>query len=83
MKTSVSLASLALLAACLSGCANGDLTPELSGAANRPADTTNNYEITNNMNMRSFSDDFNRAFLLDNPNRLSPYPIMLNNGNPR
>jgi hypothetical protein len=86
MKTSARLASLTLLAAAaaaLGGCKNGDLTPELSGLSNRPADTTNHYEVTNNVNMRGFSDDFNRAWMLDNPVGLSPYPVIRTSGNPR
>jgi hypothetical protein len=83
LKTSACLATLILAAVSLAGCANGDLTPELSGLSMRPADTTNNFESTLNHNMRMYSDDINRVFLLDNPSTLSPYPVTLTSGSPR
>lgn len=83
MKTFARLTSLTILAAALAGCANGDLTPELSGLSNRPEDSTNMYEITNNQNVRMISDDFMREWLFDRPSWLSPYPVTATSGMPR
>jgi hypothetical protein len=59
-----------------------NLTPELTGTAERKVDRDRNFHIAADSNWRQMNDDISRTFLLDNPSRLSPYPIV-SNGAPR
>ena len=73
-------------AAVLIGCAHGYQNrpaPEMASTSDRWVDYADNYAYMRNTNQRSFLDDVNRALYLDNPSRLSPYPIVDQSGNPR
>ena len=61
----------------------GNLSPELAGAADRPDDIDRHMAVMSDLNMRSFWDDMTRTFYIDQPSRLSPYPIRYTSGNPR
>ncbi|MHC4140829.1 MAG: hypothetical protein ACYSUF_02760 [Planctomycetota bacterium] len=57
--------------------------PEMASTADRSVDMDGNYAYMRNTNYRSFWDDLQRTLYLDNPSRLSPYPIVQLSGNPR
>ncbi len=84
----------ALATAFAAGCAakKGDVSfeaiaahpaPELSATADRNVDIDKNYAYLRNTNYRGFWDDVQRMFYIDNPSRLSPWPIVETSGNPR
>jgi len=53
----------------------GNLTPELMGLSKRPVDFYSDFALSTNTNLREFWDDWDRAWLIDRPSRLSPKPI--------
>ena len=57
--------------------------PEMSSTADRSVDIDANYAYMRNTNYRGFWDDLQRAIFIDNPSRLSPFPIVDTSGNPR
>ena len=57
--------------------------PEMQATANSKVDAQRNYAYMRNTNYRGLIDDFNRAFYIDNPSHLSPYPVVDTSGNPR
>ena len=59
-----------------------NLTPELEGLTGRRVDNQRNFAVSENQDLRMLNDDIRRAFFLDHPSRLSPYPILYTNGNP-
>jgi len=93
MKTSACLISVAVLAVGVVGCDSNKnvsykhitshLTPELQGLAERPVDDHNAFAVSSNQNLRMFWDDVGRSLYLDQPSRLSPYPITYTSGQPR
>jgi hypothetical protein len=92
MRTPARVVLVALVAACGACSSKPNVStkaiqnhpsPEMFSTSDRSAETANNYAYMRNIQHRSFVDDFNRAFLIDNPSRLSPYPIVDMSGNPR
>lgn len=81
MKIALSLAAITIAVFCLSGC--NSLTPELRGLAHTPDEFKNMRRVSMNQNMRGLNDEITRALLLDNPSRLSPWPIVDTSGMPR
>ena len=57
--------------------------PEMSSTADRSVDMDANYAYMRNTNYRALWDDLQRMIYIDNPSRLSPYPIVDMSGNPR
>ena len=57
--------------------------PEKASTADRSVGIDANYAYMRNTNYRAFWDDLQRTIYLDNPSRLSPYPIVELSGNPR
>jgi hypothetical protein len=57
--------------------------PEMSSTAHRSVDLDKNYAYMRNTNYRGFWDDLRRMIYIDNPSRLSPYPIVDTSGSPR
>ena len=60
----------------------GNLTPELMGLAERPIDKHRNAAVHANQNIRMAWDDLARAFYLNNPSKMSPYPVFPSGGIP-
>ncbi len=93
MRIRVRTIVLALLAACIAGCASKDPvsysaikkhpTPELSSLADRPDDISRHTAVTRNQNLRMFWDDVTRLWMIDHPTQLTPYPNVKTSGNPR
>ncbi len=80
--------ALTLAAATLGslGCAHAyqnKPSPAMASTTDRWIDASNNYSYMRNINQRGVIDDFNRAIYIDNPTRLSPWPIVDMSGNPR
>ncbi len=78
--------SLLLTAVGMIGCAHGyqnHPAPAMASTADRWVDTADNYAYMRNINQRGFIDDINRTWYIDNPTRLSPWPIVDMSGNPR
>ena len=59
------------------------LSPELAGVADRPDDIKRDLAVMADMDSRMFWDDVQRTLYIDQPSRLSPYPIIYTSGNPR
>ena len=57
--------------------------PAMASTTERWVDQANSYSYMRNINQRGAIDDFNRAIYIDNPTRLSPWPIVDMSGNPR
>lgn len=57
--------------------------PAMAGTTGRWVDGANNFAYMRNINQRGVVDDAARAFYVDNPSRLSPWPIVDMSGNPR
>ena len=57
--------------------------PAMASTTERWIDVADTYSYMRNINQRGVIDDFNRAFYIDNPTRLSPWPIADMSGNPR
>jgi hypothetical protein len=77
-------ALIPLLAGALGGCSwslgrdaaiRADPTPELDTLSQRPVDIDNQFAFMADENWRMFNQDFNRAFYLDRPSRLTREPI--------
>ncbi len=94
MRTTHRLLSGAVLTACLLGCQKNytDVSfagirkhpaPEMSALAFTKADGQRSMATMKNQNLRMVWDDFNRVWYLDQPSRLSPYPVMYTSGGPR
>ena len=90
MKTIARLPVAALLFVAVAmgglGCAHGyqnKPAPAMAGTTDRWVDGANNFAYMRNINQRGVVDDAARAFYLDNPSRLSPWPIVDMSGNPR
>ena len=88
MKTAARLTAFALLLAAggTLGCAQGyqnKPSPAMASTADRWVDAADNYAYMRNINQRGFIDDINRTWYIDNPTRLSPWPIVDMSGNPR
>ncbi len=90
MKTIARLLVVALLfvAAAMGGlgCAHGyqnKPAPAMAGTTGRWVDGANSYAYMRNINQRGVVDDAARTFSVDNPSRLSPWPIVDMSGNPR
>lgn len=81
MKTCLSVLALCALAAGVGGCAN--LSPEMKGLGHTPDENRNMTRVANNQDARMISDDLARAFHLDHPSRLSPFPVSYTSGMPR
>lgn len=82
MKTVLSVAAASIVLASLSGC-YGKYTPELEGLAHTPQEFKNMRKVSMNQNVRAMNDEISRALLLDNPSRLSPWPVVDTSGMPR
>ena len=91
MRTPSKTALAALLAAA-AGCSQEKVTfkdirhhpaPELSTTADSKVESQGNLAYMKNTDLRGFWDDVERAWYLDNPTRLSPFPILDTSGNPR
>jgi len=68
------------------GCANAyqnKPSPAMASTTERWVDLADTYSYMRNINQRGFIDDFNRMLYIDNPTRLSPWPIVDMSGNPR
>lgn len=61
---------------------NAHLTPELFDTADTFDEARADTAMNNNQNLRGLQDDWARFWLLDDPSKLSPYPIMPTSGNP-
>jgi hypothetical protein len=93
MKTLFRIVAAVMIAAVIVGCSSkndvsfdkiaGKPAPELSSTADRSVDVKSNYAYMRNTNYRGFWDDLQRSLYIDNPSRLSPYPIIDASGNPR
>jgi hypothetical protein len=88
MKTAARMlaASLLFTAVGTIGCAESYQNrpmPSMASTADRWVDTADNYAYMRNINQRGFIDDINRTWYIDNPTRLSPWPIVDMSGNPR
>lgn len=96
MKHVIALAGLAASALVLTGCSSsnavndvsfgaitGNPTPELQNTSERPSDMDRNYAVARNVNRRGFWNDLGRAFYVDHPSWMSPYPITRTSGIPR
>ncbi|MHC4220133.1 MAG: hypothetical protein ACYSU7_16940 [Planctomycetota bacterium] len=93
MKTLFRIVGAVMIAAVIVGCASKDdvsfkkiagrPAPEMSSTADRSVDIDSNYAYMRNTNYRGFWDDLQRSLYIDNPSRLSPYPIVDTSGNPR
>lgn len=60
----------------------GNLTPEMAGISETKLDQERDLAVVTDTNWRAFSDDWGRAWLLDQPTALSPYPLVNTGGNP-
>ena len=60
-----------------------NLTPELEGLAKTPINNDVILGKTNQQNNRMLYDDLMRAFHIDQPTALSPYPVVKTSGTPR
>ncbi len=58
-------------------------SPAMASTTERWIDGADSYSYMRNINQRGVLDDFNRTIYLDNPSRLSPWPIVDMSGNPR
>ncbi len=58
-------------------------SPAMAGTTDRWVDGANNFAYMRNINQRGVVDDAARLFYVDNPSRLSPWPIVDVSGNPR
>ena len=58
-------------------------SPEMSQLAFTKVEGQANMAVMKNQNLRMAWDDVLRAWHLDHPSRLSPYPILYTSGNPR
>ncbi len=68
------------------GCAHGyqnKPAPAMASTTERWVDGANSFAYMRNINQRGVLDDAARAFYVDNPSRLSPWPIVDMSGNPR
>ncbi len=88
MKTAARLLAVSLLFTAVGtiGCAHSyqnKPSPALASTTDRWVDTADNYAYMRNINQRGFIDDVNRTMYIDNPSRLSPWPIVDMSGNPR
>ena len=93
MKTLSRIALAATVVVIAAGCSGKSKTsfesiaakpaPEMASTADRSVDIDKNYAYMRNTNYRGFWDDLQRAIYIDNPSRLSPYPIVDLSGNPR
>ncbi len=82
MKTALILAATTLATVCLTGCFANE-TPELRGLAHTKSEFKNMRRVSMNQNVRALNDEITRALLLDNPSRLSPWPVVDTSGMPR
>ncbi len=57
--------------------------PAMASTTERWVDSADSYVYMRNINQRGAIDDFNRSIYIDNPSRLSPWPIVDMSGNPR
>jgi len=93
MKTLFRIVLAASVVVVVAGCSSKDKVdfksitakpaPEMASMADRSDDMDGNYAYMRNTNYRAFWDDLQRAIYIDNPSRLSPYPIVELSGNPR
>jgi hypothetical protein len=93
MRTILGIGMLAVAAALSTGCASktgvsdraiaAHPTPELQTTSMRHKEVDFSIAYMRNANGRMFWDDLGRTFYWDQPSRLSPYPIMGLNGQPR
>lgn len=88
MKTLARPLTILTLAAAMSslGCAQAyqnKPAPAMASTTDRWVDAADNYSYMRNIDQRGFIDDWNRAWYVDNPTRLSPWPIVDMSGNPR
>jgi hypothetical protein len=93
MKTLSRIFVAAMVAVAVTGCSSKDdvsfksitakPAPEMSSTADRSVDMDANYAYMRNTNYRALWDDLQRMIYIDNPSRLSPYPIVDMSGNPR
>ncbi len=92
MKSLLGLGMLVVASALLTGCGGRGVsdhaiasnpTPELKTTTMRNSDVRFSLAYMRNQNGRMFWDDMGRMVHWDQPSRLSPYPIMSLNGQPR
>ncbi len=88
MKTAARLLAVSLLFTAIGtmGCAHryqNKPAPAMASTTNRWVDAADNYAYMRNTDQRGFIDDVNRTWYIDNPSRLSPWPIVDMSGNPR
>ncbi len=95
MRNHIRLALSAALVLCVLGCSSSydmnDVSyenirrrpaPEMSSTALTKSEGDGSYAYMRNTNYRGAWDDFKRAFLINHPSTLSPYPIVKTSGNP-
>lgn len=82
MIKAMSLATASLAVVCMTGCFANE-TPELRGLAHTKQEFKNMRRVSMNQNVRAANDEITRALLLDNPSRLSPWPVVDTSGMPR
>jgi outer membrane murein-binding lipoprotein Lpp len=93
MKTLSRIVLAATVATVIAGCSSKEKVdfqsitrspaPEMASTAGRPVDMDADYAYMRNTNYRAFWDDVQRTLYIDNPSRLSPFPIVEMSGNPR
>ncbi len=59
-----------------------NLTPELMGLHERPAERYATWAVTDNAHLRMAADDMSRVFFTNQSSRLSPFPVVSFSGNP-
>ncbi|HVP72745.1 MAG TPA: hypothetical protein VMS30_03340 [Phycisphaerales bacterium] len=82
MKTALCVTAASIILASLTGC-YGKYTPELEGLGHTPQEFRNMRKVSMNQNVRELNDEITRALMLDNPSRLSPWPVVDTSGMPR
>ncbi len=65
------------------GYIKGNLTPELAGTSETKLDQERNLAVVTNSDWRQAADDWGRFWLTDQPNTLSPYPVINTSGQPQ
>ena len=65
------------------GYIKNNLTPELAGTSETRLDQERNLSVVTNQDWRQASDDWGRFWLTDQPNTLSPFPVVNTSGQPQ
>ena len=90
MRTILGIGGLVVAATLVTGCKSvsheaitDNPTPELHTTSLRDSEVETSLAYMRNSNWRMFWDDLGRASYWDQPSRLSPFPIISLNGQPR